>query len=288
MYLFILGAGDKENVSKIYTLAVVLNIVVSVIISFVVILGQNLIFSLMQIPEELLPECRSYLTIICIFLPFQAIFLTFSAIFKANTFMKKAMIAAIVVNALNIFGNYLLINGVGFFPRLGIAGAAISTSFSRMIGTILVIFMFLKSGFDAKISLNCLKPFPWELLKKFITIGVPSGGETISYNASQIVIQSFINTMGNDMIRLKVYATTLAWVAYVFALATSQASQIICGYMIGRGEVIEARKRTNRTFFCSVPISIFITLLILTFCRPIYTLLNCNELIIHTARYIYC
>lgn len=95
-------------------------------------------------------------------------------------------------------------------------------------------------------------------MKKFITIGVPSGGETISYNASQIVIQSFINTMGNDMIRLKVYATTLAWVAYVFALATSQASQIICGYMIGRGEVIEARKRTTEHFSARFP-SVFLS-----------------------------
>lgn len=282
-----LGANDNKKVSQIYSLAVLVNVILSVVISILVIATKDFTFTLMNVPQELMKEAGNYLTIVCMFLPVQAIFLTFSAIFKANAFMKKAMSAAIVVNLLNIVGNYFLINGFGALPAMGASGAAISTSFSRVVGMIFVIIMFRKSIKNATISFKHLRPFPIELLKKLLYIGLPAGGENLSYNLSQLAILSFINTMGNDMITLKIYASTLAWFAYVFAMATSQSSQIMVGYLIGAGKFDEANERTLKTFKCSAPVSIGITLIILLLSDYIFTALNCPEYVLPIARTLF-
>lgn len=282
-----LGANDNKKVSQIYTLAIVVNIVLGFIISLIVVIFHKFIFQIMQVPQELMQEASIYIVIVAVFMPFQALFLTFSAIFRANTMMKKAMIAAIVVNLLNIGGNAVLINGVGSVEGLGAMGAAISTSMSRIIGVVLVIYMFKKSIKNATVSLKNIKPFPKELFKKLMFIGLPSAGETLSYNLSQIVILAFINTMGTEIITLKMYATMVAWFAYVFAMATSQSSQIMVGYLIGSGDLEGANQRTIKTFKCSAPVSVIITVIILIFSDQIFTMLKCSPDVLHIAKTIF-
>ena len=46
--------------------------------------------------------------------------------------MITPMISNLVANAVNLFGNWVLIHGKLGFPRLEVAGAALATSFSRL------------------------------------------------------------------------------------------------------------------------------------------------------------
>ena len=61
-------------------------------------------------------------------------------------------------------------------------------------------------------------------------IGIPSGGESLSYNLSQIVIQRMINILGAAVISTKAYASIFANFSYVYGMAVSQAGQIMVGF----------------------------------------------------------
>ena len=103
-------------------------------------------------------------------------------------------------------------------------------------------------------------------------IALPSGTEALSYNVSQIVILRFINLMGTTVIATKVYASMLANVAYVYAIAVSQATQIIVGYMLGARRYDEVNRRVWSTIRISLLVSELLTLLIFLFCDPIYSI----------------
>ena len=68
-----LGAREYDKVEQIYTLAVCLNLAVSLVITTGLLLGADGLFSLMQVPMEARPEAKSYLLITALSLPLSLI-----------------------------------------------------------------------------------------------------------------------------------------------------------------------------------------------------------------------
>ena len=146
-------------------------------------------------------------------------------------------------------------------PRLGIVGAAISTNFSKCIGLIAVTIILIKKV-DIKISLKYLKPFPIDTIKKLLFIGLPSGGESLSYNLSQMIILKVVNIFGTSVIATRVYGNMLANVCYVYSLAIGQATQVVIGYLIGAGREDEVENRVWSVSVISLVVSLAVTILI--------------------------
>ncbi len=241
-----LGAGDKKKVEQTYTLSIFINFIFSLIISFVFLVFGRQILEWLKVPYDIIGETESYIKIIGSFIFLQSIYLTFGAILRSNTFMKYSMIVSFIVNAINIGGNFILINGFGNIPAMGVAGAAVSSNISRFIGVIVIYIIFRKKT-GAKLRLSHIYPFPFGEFKKLMGIGIPSGGESLSYNLSQIAIQRMINTFGSAIISTKAYASIFANFSYVYGAAVSQAGQIMVGYLIGAGDVENTEKRVWKT-----------------------------------------
>ena len=84
-------------------------------------------------PEELLPLIRPYYLVLLTSLLFVLLFNGFKQFTDGITDTKTAMWLLLGGNALNIAGNYILINGKLGLPELGLLGAGLSTLFSRIV-----------------------------------------------------------------------------------------------------------------------------------------------------------
>ena len=155
-----LGARQLGKVRQIYTLAAGLNLVLSLVITAGLLLGADGLFALMQVPPEAVPEARTYLLIAALSLPCQALMLTFSAFLRAHAHMLVIMCSTGIINLINIVGNTAFIYGLGPLPRMGAAGAALSTSLCRTAGMLMMLFAFFKSVEGATLSPKVLRPFP--------------------------------------------------------------------------------------------------------------------------------
>ncbi|MCD8317398.1 MAG: hypothetical protein LUC45_00395 [Paraprevotella sp.] len=104
----------------------------------------------------------------------------------------------ISANLFNIVGNGLLIYGIGPFPELGLLGAGISTTLSRilMLATIYGIFVYSKTyrkyltGFQ---SCEPTKALRQKLHKLGYPLGLQMGMETASFCLCA-VMQGWIGT----------------------------------------------------------------------------------------------
>lgn len=256
-----LGAKNKSKSSEVSTASILLSSVFSIVISIAVILFNKQLFMWLKVPNEILAETSKYTVIIASFVLVQGIYMTITAILRSYALMKEIMLASIIMNLLNIVGNAILINGLFGAPRLGIIGAAISTNFSKCVGLIIVTCILIKKV-DAKISLKYLKPFPIETIKKLLFIGLPSGGESLSYNLSQMIILKFVNIFGTSVIATRVYSNMLANICYVYSMAISQATQVVIGYLIGAGREDEVEERVWSINIISIVVSLMVTVLI--------------------------
>ena len=256
-----LGAKNKSKGSEVSTASLLISSIFSIVITVLVILFNKQLFMWLKVPNEILAETSRYTVIIASFVLIQGIYMTINSILRSYALMKEVMYVSILMNMINIIGNAILINGLFKAPRLGIVGAAISTNFSKCIGLIAVTIILIKKV-DIKISLKYLKPFPIDTIKKLLFIGLPSGGESLSYNLSQMIILKVVNIFGTSVIATRVYGNMLANVCYVYSLAIGQATQVVIGYLIGAGREDEVENRVWSVSVISLVVSLAVTILI--------------------------
>ncbi|TCL41004.1 MATE family efflux transporter [Harryflintia acetispora] len=280
-----LGAGNREKVSQIYTLAVLVNLAISLAVAAAIFLINSRMFVWMATPQELIGDATTYILINGGLIFLQGLFMTYSAIFRSNALMKESMFIAVVINLTNILGNFLLINGAGVIPALGVAGAAVSSCLSRGIGVVIMIYLFRREV-GGEISLRVLRPFPGNLLKRLLLIGLPSGGESLSYNMTQMCCLAFLNMLGTAVVTTKVYAVMFSMLAYLYVTAIAQSSQIVVGHLVGAGEMDDADRRTMRTLRSSVPVSFGIALLLFLCSDFLFGLFTQNSEILRMGKLV--
>ena len=143
-----LGAKLHKKVVQVVGVSILVNLAVGITVSLVLFSCAHPILRLMGLTAELMQDGMDYMRIVGAFAffqalsLFQAISLTLSASLRSANKAIYPMMVTVVVNILNIIGNYSLIFGRFGFPELGVEGAAISTAFSRGVSMI-ILFVIL-------------------------------------------------------------------------------------------------------------------------------------------------
>ena len=267
-----LGAGGRgERCNEVATVGLTVTALFSLLMGLALLFLPHVLFELLRTPEEAFDGACLYLRIVGGTVLVQGLYIQLCAILRSYTLLREVVVISVVMNLLNVMGNALLINGWLGFPRLGVTGAALATVLSKAAGLLLAAWV-LRQKCPVRFSPKYLSPFPAETVKHLLGIALPSGTESLSYNVSQIFILRFINLMGTTVIATKVYASMLANVAYIYTIAIAQATQIIIGYLLGAQKTEEVTRRVWSTTRIAILVSEALTLLLLLFCDPVYSL----------------
>ena len=204
-----LGAKLQQKMIQVVGVSLLLNLVVGLLVSAILHFGAVTLLDWMGLRPELLQYGIGYMEIVGAFAFFQAISLTISASLRSANKAIYPMLVTILVNIMNIVGNYILIFGKFGFPAMGAEGAAISTSIARGVSMV-VLFVILFRKHISRFPLALFRPFPWIELKNLLKIGIPSAGENMSYSFSQVVITYLINILGNNALATRTYTVNIA------------------------------------------------------------------------------
>lgn len=264
-----LGARLYDKMNMIYTLAVIVNLVIGVFLSGLFCVANPLIMDFLHVSEQMRPYSMIYIYIVGGGGFLTAVFNVMLQILRCNGHTRIGMWVTFAINLINIGGNYLFLYGPLKCMNMGVAGVAISTATARFIAVAGLLAFFYMTG-TGKLSLRYLIPFPGRLLGRMIKIGLPSGGENLTYNLYQTTLLSFVNTMGNDSVNARAYCNSLIAFAMIFSNACAMSTQIITGHLVGAGKSDEAYKRVFKTLRTSMPITIALASINAIFCS--YTL----------------
>ncbi|WP_448790546.1 MATE family efflux transporter [Bacteroides graminisolvens] len=227
-----LGAKMHKNVVQVVGVSLLINLVVGVSVSLFLFGMNETILQWMGLTPELMKDGTDYMRIVGAFAFFQAISLTLSASLRSANKAIYPMMVTVVVNVLNIIGNYTLIFGEFGFPEMGVEGAAISTAFSRGVSMV-ILFIILFRKHIRKFPLAYFRPFPFKELKNLLKVGLPSAGEQLSYSSSQVVITYFINVLGTEALAARTYSVNIIMFSFLFCIAIAQGGAICIGHLIG-------------------------------------------------------
>ena len=114
------GAKDHKSFIQVLGTSLLFNAGIGCLISLMLFLFGREMLVLMDIRPDLMPDAATYMHIVGGFGFFQAVSFTISAVLRAANKPNYAMQVTLLINVLNVFGNYALIFGHFGFPALGV------------------------------------------------------------------------------------------------------------------------------------------------------------------------
>lgn len=252
-----LGAREVQEAKAVTATSISLNFVFGLAMSLVLIAFAGKFLELLGLPGELMGYGTDYLTIVGGFVFLQALMLTLSGSVKSHGFTRNVMIINLVMNIIHVVLNGFFLYGWLGMPVLGVPGVATSTVISRAIGLAITVVVLLKvvGKLDWNDFIRPKKQHVVGLLK----IGVPTAGENLSYNVSQLVITSFIATLGVAAMVTRVYTLQVIFLVTLFSSSIAQGTQILVARMIGAKKYDEAYARGLRSLFISFGLAILVS-----------------------------
>ncbi|BDC58041.1 MATE family efflux transporter [Bacillus altitudinis] len=278
----LLGASRKQEATQVAYVSLGTNFLISFVISLLMFVLAVPILHMMGLSSELMPDATVFLQIVGLLSFIQALIMTYSAILKSYGFTRDTMYVTIGMNLLNVAGNYLVIFGPFGFPVLGVMGVALSTSFARLIGLTAMI-LIVRHRIGLQFSFKRMFYIQRTHLKKLLKIGIPSAGEQLSYNGSQMIITLFITFMGTQALAAKVYTQNLMMFIMLFGAAISQGTQILIGRLIGAKEFDAAYRRCMKSLYWAIAISLLSSTALSLSSTHLLTFFTSNSEIIQIA-----
>ena len=268
------GSNNNEGIKKIYPLTLSINLILGLLVCLVLLLISFFIFNLMNVDTQIIPLAKLYLYISAPSLIFYSLNQAYSSFLRANKKMVQPTIISFATNISNIIISAIVIWGI---PDLSIEekiiGVGYATLISRFI-SFLAAYLFFKISIKEKISLKELKPFPWNYLKKQLKIGLPTAGETLSYNLSQFVLAIIVNMSCNVLDQnLRAYIMTFTSIIYLFASGSGIAMQVIEGNLLGQDDKEKASKLVSDTGKMARIVSFIMSIIVLAIAFPVFSAL---------------
>ena len=190
-----------------------------------------------SIEEDVMNYALDYFIFILISYPFLALTNSANALCRSMGRSSITMKVSIVMNAINIGGNALLIYGVG----LGTAGAGIASLTSRVVGALIMLKVVSNESLEIHTG-NLFKfSWHWNLIKRILKIGIPSGIENSMFHIGKILVQSLIASFGTASIAANAVINNVGGFANLPGAVIGMASITVIGQCCGAGKYDEAK-----------------------------------------------
>ena len=241
MISFYLGAQNQEKADKTATQGMVLGVLHGVLLMILFLCGMNWFLGMFTKSDTVRALGMEYSNVVFLFSTIVTGGITLEKIFQAVGRMNITMIGLMGGSVCNIILDPLLIFGIGPFPKMGIAGAALATGIGQMVPVIFYLIVYFVSPIPVRLRSGCLKPDAKMALQLY-SIGVPA----ILNLALPSVLITFLNSLlavysQSYVVVLGIYYKLQTFL-YLPANGIVQGLRPIIGYNYGAGEYDRVKK----------------------------------------------
>lgn len=270
-----IGSRKEEEARTVGIIAFNVTTVIGLILSILLIAVPEPIARLLQLPEELMPLAKIYISIVGGGMIFTAMMSTLGTAIRNTGNTKGPMYTAIGMNVIHIIMNYCFIFGAFGFPQWGLTGVAISTVISRVLATIVLFVIFL-NAFYRKIEVRDFRSYNHRLMKEVLVIGWPLGVNSASWVFSQLAIFSFLAVLGQTELSARTYMNTLESFCFLLGFSLAVAAQIQIAHLYGAGKTKQAYRAVYRVLAVGLPLVIVNAFILVLFGKHILGLFTEN------------
>ena len=272
---YFLGAGDKKGADRAATQGLVLALIHGVVVTVLSISIMPAFLDMFTNDVQVYQMGMEYAVIVFAFSTITMANLSFEKIFQSVGRMKVSMIGLLCGSITNIILDPLLIFGIGIFPRLGIAGAAIATAIGQLCTLLLYLTVYNKRPIPVKIRKEYLA-FHKETDHRLYSIGVPAILNLALPSLLVSVLNGILAAYSQIYVVILGIYYKLQTFLYLPANGIVQGMRPLIGYNYGAGEQKRVKKIYEITLAMSAVIMALGTILCLVASRGLMELFTEN------------
>ena len=276
-----IGEGNHHEVQRLTTDALCLSVI---IVAFFIIIGLFTIeplFRLLGATPELLPLIKDYMKIWY----FGMIFVVFPMVgnnaIRATGDTKTPALIMMFAALVNAILDPFLIFGLGPFPRLEIAGAAIATVIGRAITFIVALYVLSHREKMITLAKTTAKSV-FDSWRRILYIGLPTAGTRMIIPIGIGVITRLIASYGEESVAAFGVSSRIEFFAISVIAALSVVLSPFVGQNWGASKYDRVKKglKYSKQFSIGWGFAVFVLLAI--FARPIAAIFSENSIVVST------
>lgn len=214
-------------------------------------------------------DARSYLIITCGFVIFSFLNQTFTGLFTAIGNSKAAFLATTTGLLVNIILDPALIFGIGPFPELNVAGAAIATVAAQSIVTLMFVLFARKDSVLFQ-DIHILQRPSTEHIRSMIRIGLPTSVQNMLFTGISMILARFVAGYGDAAVAVQKVGSQIESISWMTADGFAAAVNSFIAQNHGAGN----KTRIRKGYRCAMGIvliwGIICTLLLILCPAPIF------------------
>jgi len=240
----------QTSASQLFYTAVILSTLITVILVPLIPTLLRLVYG--GIEADVYENAKDYFLYIALGYPFLAVASACLSLLRTMSRSRHAMFLHMFTNVINIVGNAVLIFGFD----MGAKGAAIATSFSRVVLAILGIWILHNKDLPLFLDKLYKVRLDFDILKRIFSIGGGNSLELLLFQLGKVLVASFVSSMGTIAIAANSVTNSINGLGWTAIGAFSTGTLTVVGHCLGAGEREQAKMYIKKLIKVSMLVTI--------------------------------
>ncbi|MBO5561302.1 MAG: MATE family efflux transporter [Firmicutes bacterium] len=233
-----IGSRDNETVEKAVHTSILIALIGGIFISVVGEIIAEPMLHLLGVPEQVFPMSLLYLRYYMAGMPIILLYNFESAIYRSAGNTRTPLITLVVSGIINVVLNLFFV----IVLKKTVDGVAMATVISNFISVVILFIGLIKTDTAVRVDIHKMG-IDKMVLSKILRIGVPSGVQSMTFSAANLVVQSAINSLGNIVMAGSAAALNIEIFAYYMLNSFGQA----CTTFVGQNNGAKKPERCRKT-----------------------------------------
>jgi putative MATE family efflux protein len=269
-----MGRNDVEAARRAFGSAIGLVMTGAVVIAIVGWLFAPQILRLLATPGEAQAMARDYLRVIFLGLPFSMLGVLIQMSLRGTGDSITPLWFMVLSVAIDSTFNPLLIEGIGPFPRMGIAGSATATLLAGIVSSAGLLAYVYWRDLPIRLrgaELRYLLPEP-ALVRTIVAKGLPMGAQMLVMSTAGLTMIGLVNRLGVDTAAAYAVSQQLWTYIQMPAMAIGVAVSSMAAQNIGAGKWERVGAITRAGLIYNTTVTLVVIVAIILFDRPVMAL----------------
>lgn len=239
------GKGESGSAKEYASAAIWLSILFGILFGAICLLYTSPLVSFFQLDDpNAIAHAKEYLRITCGLVVFSYVNMVLTGIYTAQGDSKTPLKANFIGLALNMVLDPLLILGIGPFPRLETAGAAIATVLAQVVVTVVMVAKIWNKSATGNLlqDLNLRKIPQMVYVKGVLNMGTPTALQSMLYCMFSMVLSRMVSGFGDGAVATQRVGGQIESISWNTADGFSSAMNAFAAQNYGAGKMERVKK----------------------------------------------
>lgn len=266
------GAGERKEAACYARNALQLGIIISIIYGLIICIFRKPFIGFFRFTNaQVIKDAEIYLFIMGVFIIFNFVNPIFTAAITATGNSKTPFKINTIGLIINLFLDPVLIFGVGFFPAMGVLGAAIATVFAQFIVCLLYIY-YVRHDEQVFSKMRFKNPLEKDIVVSIVKIGMPSTIQGVMFTGISMVIGRIIAVWGETAIAVQKVGIQVESISYMSADGFAAATSSFIAQNYGAEQFERSRKGYSTALIVMIIWGMITTSILVFLPKPIFSI----------------